>query len=42
MDNIRPIVPKWNGSNMVVLWNRGSYSTAQIYNMDVVGIVTQK
>jgi len=41
-DNIRPIVPKWDESNMVLLWNRGSYDTAQIYNLDVVGIVTQK
>ncbi|HEY3499574.1 MAG TPA: BNR-4 repeat-containing protein [Polyangiaceae bacterium] len=39
--NIRPIVPKWDGNNMVVLWNRGTYDTAQIYNMDVVGVVTQ-
>jgi hypothetical protein len=42
MDNIRPIVPKWDKNNMVLLWNRGTYSTAQIYNMDIVGIVTQK
>jgi len=39
--NLRPIVPKWNGSNMALLWFRGSYSTAQIYNEEVVGIVTQ-
>jgi len=26
---------------MVLLWFRGTYSTAQIYNEEVVGIVTQ-
>jgi hypothetical protein len=41
-DNLRPIVPAWDGNNMVLLWFRGSYSTAQIYNEEVVGIITQR
>ena len=41
-DNIRPIVPQWDGNHMVLLWFRGSYSTAQIYDEEVVGIITQK
>ena len=40
VDNLRPIVPAWNASNMALLWFRGTYQTAQIYNEDVVGIVT--
>jgi hypothetical protein len=40
-DNLRPIVPAWDGNNMVLLWFRGTYQTAQIYNEEVVGIVTR-
>jgi hypothetical protein len=40
-DNLRPIVPAWDGNNMVLLWFRGSYSTAQIYDEEVVGIITR-
>jgi hypothetical protein len=42
VDNLRPIVPEWDENNMVLLWFRGTYQTAQIYNEDVVGIITQK
>jgi hypothetical protein len=41
-DNIRPLVPAWDRQNMVLLWSRGTYSTAQIYNEEVVGIITRK
>jgi hypothetical protein len=41
-DNLRPIVPAWDGNNMVLLWFRGTYQTAQIYNEEVVGIITRK
>jgi hypothetical protein len=41
-DNLRPIVPAWNSSNMVLLWFRGTYNTAQIYAEEVVGIITQR
>jgi hypothetical protein len=38
--NIRPIVPSWDAQHTVLLWNRGTYETAQRYNMAVVGTVT--
>jgi hypothetical protein len=41
-DNLRPIVPAWDGNNMVLMWFRGTYQTAQIYNEEVVGIITRK
>jgi hypothetical protein len=40
-DNLRPIVPAWDARNTALLWWRGTYSTAQIYNAAVVGIVRQ-
>ena len=39
MDNIRPIVPKWDASHTALLWLRGTYSTAQSYAMKVVGTI---
>ena len=39
-DNYRPIVPAWDGNNMVVLWWRGTYTAAQNFDAAVVGIVT--
>jgi hypothetical protein len=41
VDNLRPIVPKWDNKSMVLLWFRGTYQTAQIYDEEVVGIITQ-
>jgi hypothetical protein len=41
-DNLRPIVPAWDGNNMALLWFRGTYQTAQIYNEEVVAIITRK
>lgn len=38
-DNIRPIVPAWNKDNMVLLWCRGTYITAQSFDAAVVGII---
>ena len=40
-DNIRPIVPKWDASHTALLWMQGTYSTAQSYNMAIVGTVTK-
>lgn len=37
-DNFRPIVPEWNEENTALLWFRGTYSTAQNINADVVGV----
>jgi hypothetical protein len=42
MDNIRPIVPKWDTSHTALLWLRGSYSSAQTYALSVVGVVGAK
>ncbi|MBN1697238.1 MAG: BNR-4 repeat-containing protein [Spirochaetales bacterium] len=39
-DNFRPIVPKWDGQHTALLWWRGTYSSAQNYNAEVVGIIS--
>jgi hypothetical protein len=36
-DNIRPIVPKWDASHTLLLWLKGTYGTAQSYQMQIVG-----
>ncbi len=38
-DNLRPIVPAWDGENTALLWWRGTYYTAQIFDAAVVGIL---
>ncbi|MCC7475815.1 MAG: BNR-4 repeat-containing protein [Pirellulales bacterium] len=38
MDNLRPIVPKWDASHTALLWMRGSYSTYTSYDLDVVAL----
>lgn len=38
VDNLRPIVPKWDGVNTALLWMRGNYSTYTSYNLDIVGL----
>ena len=42
LDNIRPIVPKWDANHTALLWLRGTYMTAQKYSMTVVGTITSK
>ncbi len=42
MDNLRPIVPKWDASHTALVWMRGTYTSAQSYVMKVVGVVTTK
>ncbi len=37
VDNIRPIVPEWDSTHRLLLWLKGNYSTAQSYNLQVVG-----
>jgi hypothetical protein len=39
VDNVRPIVPKWDAGHTVLLWMRGTYVTAQSYSMEIVGLV---
>jgi hypothetical protein len=41
-ENLRPHVPKWDTQNTVLTWFRGSYQTAQVYNAEVVGIITRE
>jgi hypothetical protein len=40
MDNIRPIVPKWDSSHTALLWMRGTYKTAQSWTMQIVGTIS--
>lgn len=39
MDNIRPVVPKWDQAHRAVLWMRGTYTSAQEYNTAIVGLI---
>jgi hypothetical protein len=39
LDNLRPIVPKWDAQHHGVLWLRGTMSRSQDYNMQVVGLI---
>jgi hypothetical protein len=41
-DNLRPVVPVWDKDNTALLWWRGTYSTAQIYNGAIVGILDRQ
>lgn len=36
VDNLRPIVPSWDGTRTALLWLRGTYATYKDYNLDVV------
>jgi hypothetical protein len=38
VDNVRPIIPKWDAMNTALLWMRGSYSSYTSYDMDIVGL----
>jgi hypothetical protein len=38
VDNLRPIVPKWDGEHTALLWMRGTYTTYEIYDLDIVGL----
>ncbi len=39
VDNIRPVVPKWDGKRTAILWLRGVYTTYTDYDLDVVGLI---
>jgi hypothetical protein len=41
-ENLRPIVPKWDTQNTALMWFRGNYQTAQMYDAEVVGIITRE
>jgi len=40
VDNLRPIVPKWDADHTLLLWLRGDYVTSQQYALQVVGTTT--
>jgi hypothetical protein len=42
VDNIRPIVPKWDANHTVLVWMKGTYVTAQSYTMEIVGLIWDK
>ncbi len=42
MDNIRPIIPTWEGGKRIVLWLRGSYTTYEDFDTQVVGIIQSR
>jgi hypothetical protein len=37
-DNLRPVVPKWDGNHTALLWMRGTYTNYTDYNLQVVGL----
>ena len=41
VDNIRPTVPKWDATHTALVWMKGTYSTAQSYKMEIVGLVSE-
>jgi hypothetical protein len=41
LDNFRPIVPLWKPGKEALLWWRGSYTSAQNFNANVVGIISE-
>jgi hypothetical protein len=41
-ENLRPVVPKWDAQNTALLWFRGNYQTAQMYDAQVVGIIGRR
>jgi hypothetical protein len=40
VDNIRPIVPKWDSMHTALVWMKGTYTTAQSYSMQIVGLIS--
>ena len=42
VDNIRPVVPKWDADHTALLWMQGTYTSAQNYAMEIVGTLTTK
>ena len=40
MDNLRPVVPKWDANHTALLWMRGTYRTAQDIQMSIVGTLS--
>ena len=41
VDNIRPIVPKWNQCNTALLWLRGNYTSYTEFELQIVGVLQE-
>ncbi len=39
VENLRPIVPAWDNKHYALLWCKGTYTKAQDYSLQVVGII---
>jgi hypothetical protein len=39
VDQLRPIVPKWDANHLALIWLSGTYTSAQQYAFKVVGLV---
>ena len=42
VDNLRPIIPIWDGDQSALLWLRGVYTDYDDYDLDVVAIITER
>ncbi len=38
VDNLRPIVPEWNGSDTALTWMRGNYTSYTSWDTEIVGL----
>ncbi len=38
VDNLRPVVPSWDGQNTAVTWMRGNYNTYTNWDTEIVGL----
>jgi autotransporter-associated beta strand protein len=38
IDNLRPVVPNWDGARTAVAWMRGAYTTYTNWNTEIVGL----
>jgi hypothetical protein len=37
VDNLRPIVPKWDADHTLLLWMKGTYTSVQSMTTSIVG-----
>jgi hypothetical protein len=42
MDNLRPMVPVWDGAHAALVWMRGVYRTMHDYELDIVGLALER
>jgi hypothetical protein len=39
VDNLRPVVPVWDGDHTALIWMRGTYRSMHDYDLDIVGLI---